>query len=299
MVDLNEMALFTQIVEAGGFTPAAKKSGVPLSTLSRKMTHLENRLGVRLIQRSTRHIHLTELGQQYYLQCKRMLEAAMEAESVVQNATNEPSGTLKLATPINMDSQFNSRLLSGYLEKFGKMNVEVHRYSDHIALIENGYDCAIYFGEVPESSNIVRTLGKDELILCASPSYLKKFGTPTTLADLNQHIGLQYDLLPFVYEGEAGSLVLPLPARYSGNDPVMVKHLAIDGVGICYLPRFGLLENVEAGTLLRVLPDWNQQLDISLVYPDKKNFSPKLDSFIDYLLAVIAEGNAPWDYANK
>lgn len=292
-LDLNEMALFTQVVETGGFTPAAKKSGVPLSTISRKMTNLEERLGIRLIQRSTRHIHLTELGEQYYAQCRRMLDAALEAESLVQNASSEPSGTLKMATPINLDSHFNSQLLAGYLEKYSKMNIEVHRYSDHVALIEEGYDCAIYLGKVPDSNNVIRGLGKDELILCASPSYLKKFGTPKSLADLSEHIGLQYDLLPFIYEENDGKVVIPLPARYSGNDPVMVKRLAIDNVGICYLPRSGLLDSLEDGSLLQVLPTWGQEVEISLVYPGKKNLSPKLDSFIEYLLASIEDGNNP------
>lgn len=294
-IDLNEMALFTQVVESGGFTPAAKKSGVPLSTVSRKMTNLEERLGVRLLQRSTRHIHLTEVGEQYYLHCRKMLDAALEAEQTIQNASQEPSGTLKLATPISMDSKFASKLLSGYLAKYPKMNVEIHRYSDHLALINEGFDCAIYLGKMPDSNNVVRSLGSDHLILAASPDYLEEFGTPQTLDDLSEHIGLRYDTLPFVYETKEGRIALPLPARYCGNDPIMVKRLAVDGVGICYLPRGGLMENFEAGALVQVLPEVESIIEMSLLYPGKRTFSPKLDTFIDYILEAFQQG-VPWDY---
>ncbi len=294
-MDLNEMVLFTHVVESGGFTPAAKKSGVPLSTVSRKMTNLEERLGVRLIQRSTRHIHLTELGEQYYVHCREMLDAALRADEVVQNASSEPSGTLKLATPISMDSKFTSQLLSGYLNRYRKMNVQVHRYIDDLALIDDGYDCAIVLGKVPDSNNVIRVLGSDKLILCASKQYLEAFGEPLTIDDLEKHIGLKYEVLPFVCDTDDGKVPFPLPARYAGNDPIMLKRLAIDGVGICFLPKGGLLDALEEGELVQVLPSVECTIEMSLLYPGKKNFSPKLDSFIEYLLSAIEQGDVPWD----
>jgi len=225
-----------------------------------------------------------------------MLDAAMEAEAVVQNASSEPSGTLKVATPINMDSQFSSQLLSGYLLKYPKMNVEVHRDSDNVALIEEGYDCAIYMGKVPDSNNVIRGLGKDEIILCASPKYLSTFGMPQSFDELVGHIGLQYDLLRFNQDDKKGGADIPLPARYSANDPILVKRLATDGVGICYLPKSGVLECLEEGSLVQVLPDWSVEVELSLVYTGKKNLSPKLDSFISFLLDAFENGEVPWDY---
>jgi len=294
-VDLNEMALFTQVVETGGFTPAAKKSGVPLSTVSRKMTSLEERLGVRLIQRSTRHIHLTELGEQYYVYCRKMLDAAMEAEELVQNASSEPSGTLKMATPFSMDSKFTSTLLEGYLSRYQKMNVEIHRYNDHLSIIDEGFDCAIMFGKIPDSNYVARSLGHDRLILCASPVYLKKSGEPKNIESLKEHIGLLFKTFPFVYDSGKEKIEFPLRARYVSNDPLGVKRFAIDDVGICYLPAGGIKEELDNGSLVQVLPEVESRMEISLLYPGKKNFSPKLDTLIEYMLSEFEKG-VPWEY---
>lgn len=295
MIDLNEMALFTQIVEAKGFTAAAKRSGTPLSTISRKFSNLEARLGVRLIQRSTRHIHLTDVGSTYYAHCRRMLDEAMAAEDAIQKASDEPEGTIRIASPFVLDSRFASNLLAGYLARFPKMNLQVSRVRERVPLIEGGFDCGIQIGKLADSSNVVRGLGSDQIILCASPRYLEKYGEPKLVSDLSQHIGLQDELIPFNYHHQGGELSFPLPCRFLHDDPTMAKSLAVDGVGICYLSRTGCLDNLDDGSLVHILPEVQYKMEISFVYPSRKQLSGNLATFLDYMLETF-ENSAPWEF---
>ncbi len=285
-LDLNEIAIFVKVVESGSFSMAARVLGIPKSTVSAKVSSLEQRLGLTLIQRTTRKLNITPPGQTFYLRCAGGLSEILAAQSEVTSAQSEPQGTLRLTAPAELGSTILPSIVSGYMKKFKKVKLELILSDRRVDLISEGIDLAIRGGNLADSSLIAKKLGNIYFAPIASPSYVKSAGLPKSPKDLVDHQCIQYNstgIEEWKLTGSKGSIVVPMSGRILINDLDMVKSLVFAGHGIGLLPNFLCSEDLIKGRLVRVLPDWkSHSSDVHFVYPAQKFVSPKVSSFIAY-----------------
>ena len=293
-VSLDEMATFVEVVNGGSFSNASANSGVPVSTVSRRISDLEKRLDVQLLHRTTRRQNLTDIGAVYYEHCSRMLQEAEAAELAVQNLQAEPSGTLRTTSPFPLDDPFSSQLFLTFINKYPKVKVEFFVHTRKVDMIEEGLDCAIIPGNLKDSSLISRGIGTSRIIHCASPAYIKKYGFPKDIEHIQHHHLVNYD--PPSWLGiERNPLSEIVESRFFTNDFFAARRAAIDGVGIACLPEVQIIKSLELGELVEVLPELSISVPVSLVFPSNKKFTTKLRAFIDHMVSFSSE-HAPWEF---
>ncbi|HEY4239843.1 MAG TPA: LysR family transcriptional regulator [Kofleriaceae bacterium] len=299
-MDLNDIVVFTKVVETRSFTGAAEQLGLPKSTVSRKLAQLEERLGVRLVQRTTRKLALTDIGQAYYERCARIVADVNAAETLVTDMQSTPRGRLRCTGPIDLSSRYLGAIIADFLSTHPDINVELDATDRVVDLIEEGFDVAIRIGPLPESTLIARRLCSITTVLCASPAYLAKRGTPHAVDDLEEH-----DRILFAPAARVQSWTLVngtdtyefgRPARFAANNINAVRDAAIAGAGIASLTDFMIETDCSASRLVRVLPEWTgQPIDVHAVYPARQNIPPRLGRFLDHLQQSL--NPPPWQQA--
>ncbi|MEK7355953.1 MAG: LysR family transcriptional regulator [Bdellovibrionota bacterium] len=284
-MDLNEVSVFIQVVQSGSFTQAARQLQMPNSTVSAKVSSLEKRLGLTLIQRTTRKLHVTPAGEAYFRKCLEGLERIRAAESEVVAAQGEPQGLLRITAPIELGTSVIPLVLSNFVAKYPKVNVEVLLTDRRIDLLADGVDLAIRAGELKDSSLISKKLGSATFSLFASPKYLKGRSIPKQPRDLADH-----QCLPFTPLGTdawkltngRSTVTAPLRSRVILNDLNLGKNLAVAGNGIALIPTFFCRQELKDGKLVRVLPEWRTGTSpVHFVYPAQRFVTPKLAAFIE------------------
>ncbi len=288
MDDLNEIAVFVKVVQAGSFTQAARQLGMPNSTVSSKVSSLETRLGVTLIRRTTRKLNVTPAGRSFFDQCLKGLAAIETAQGEILSGQGEPQGLLRLTAPAELGSSLLPALVSEFTRKYPKVSIEVLLTDRLIDLLAENFDLAIRASILKDSSLIAKKLGAVSFGLFASPKYLKVAGQPQQPKDLMGHQFVQFTPLGTTEwklsgpKGEGRSEVkLPVPGRVLSNDMAMIKNLSLAGGGIAMLPTFYCLPEIDTGKLVRILPDWRANANpMSFVYPAQKFVLPKLSAFI-------------------
>lgn len=293
-MSLDEMATFVKVVDCGNFSKAAALTGIPVSTVSRRIADLEKRLSVQLLQRTTRQQRLTDIGNTYYEHCSRMLAEAEAAELAVQNLQAEPSGVLRLTAPMALDDPFSSRMIISFLQKYPKVRVESMVNARQVDLIEERYDCGLYAGSLQDSSLISRHFGSVKMIYCASPEYIDSHGLPVDEHQLQGHHLARFDF-PEWLQMKRDVLISKVESRHFTNDIVVARRAAIDGIGITRLPEVQILRNLEKGELVEVLPHLASAENAYIVFPSNKQFTTKLRAFIDHAIE-FSINNAPWDF---
>lgn len=295
--DLNEMAIFVHVVEAGSFTGAAKNLGLPKSTVSRKITQLEERLGVRLIQRTTRSLRLTDTGNAYYNHCARILSEIEEANIAVTQMQSTPTGTLRITAPVLFGSTVLSSLIAEYMEQHPQVSIDLVLSDQKLDLVQEGIDIAFRIGQLEDSSLIGRHLGDVRGLLCASPEYLAQQGSPQHPSELTSHTLLSAP------EWNNWSLVGPnkeefsvqVKPRLQVNDFASLYTLALSGVGIAPLPMLIAASAIRSGNLVPVLCDWPFEANpIHALYPSNRHLSAKVRSFVDFVIESVRP-NPPWE----
>lgn len=295
MQDLNEMAIFAVVVGSGSFTKAAEKLKLPKSTVSRKVSQLEKRIGVRLINRTTRNLKATETGKLYYQHCVKMLEQAEEADRVVNNMQAEPSGLLRISTPLSFGTPFFVGAIKKFLEQYPKVDVEIISDDKLIDMLDQEVDIAFRVGPLSDSSLIARNLGTARLSLCASPDYLAKHGNPKTLNDLNQHTCLSHPHSPWSFRGPSGQIDFDPKSRMISNDMEMIRKMSIDGFGIGAVPQILISEDIRAGRLITVLPETPfAERTFYLVYPSRREPPSKVIAFTEFIFSSC-QPIPPWE----
>ena len=295
--DLNEMAIFVRVVDSGSFTGAAKYLGLPKSTISRKITQLEERLGVRLLQRTTRSLNLTDTGTVYYNQCSRILSEIEEANLAVTQMQTTPTGTLRLTAPVLFGSAVLASLVSEFIEHHPQLNVELLLSDQQLDLIQDGIDIAFRVGQLEDSSLIGRYLGDVRGILCASPEYLAQHPAPTHPEELQKHQLLNTFQWPqWTVQGpDDKEITIPVKARITVNDFASLFTLTVAGSGIAALPMIIAAPAIRAGALIPVLTDWPfESAAIHALYPSNRHLSAKVRSFIDFFMSRVRP-NPPWE----
>lgn len=293
-MNFNEIAVFIQVVQSGSFTAAAKKLGMPNSTVSFKVSELENRLGVSLLQRTTRKLHITPVGQVFYENCLQGLEALRSAEEALLDTKDGPQGLLKVTAPVELGSSILPGIVSSFVQKFPKVNVEIILADRTVDLLGEGVDLAIRAGALKDSTMIAKRLGAVYFALFASNKYLKQMGTPKRIEELKGHHGIGFT--PLVGKGlkfsnsKSSVRTIDLPHRLMINDLNMIKALALNGEGIALLPTFLCNAEEKGGKLIRLLPEWTSDMQpIHFVYPAQKYVSPKLSAFISHAGEILKE----------
>lgn len=296
-VDLNSMAVFARVVEAQGFSAAARRLGLSKSAVSKHIAQLEDRIGARLLHRTTRSLRLTDVGSAFYERCARILAEAEEAELAVSHMSAAPRGTLRVSAPVSFGSRYLAKPIAELACLYPELRIEVVLADRLVDLVDEGYDVAIRIGRLPDSSLIAKRLCAMPGFIVASPTYLAAHGTPDVPADLAKHNCLSYSLSSTgdVYHFRDGDrdIALKVEGTMRANNGDILMEAVRQGVGLGYMPAFLAGCDLRTGTLVEILPQFRALPGaISAVYPHNRNLSVKVRVFVDYLVAHFAE--VPW-----
>ena len=290
--DLDDFYCFAQVVEHGGFSAAERATDIPKSKLSRRVYNLEERLGVRLIQRSSRHFAVTDIGMNIYRHAQVMLSAAQAAHDLVDHLSTEPRGTIKVSLPVSIAQNEMAKILPDFLKKYPEIKVQMMITNRRVDIINEGFDLALRVRtSLDDDPNLViRQFEKIEQHLFASQGYLNEFGDLKTPEQLSEH-----KILSMAEEHTEQFLILQneqqqqkkirINPTVMGSDLNMLAQLAASGCGITLLPDNVVQQYIERGELVRVLSDWKTAHGIfHLVYPSRRGLLPAVRVFIDYLV---------------
>jgi DNA-binding transcriptional LysR family regulator len=286
---LDGVDVFVKVVEAGGFSAAARQLGMPATTVSAKIARLEERLGVTLIQRSTRRMHVTAAGEAYYRRCAEAMQALRAGEDELDAGHAEPSGPLRITAPSDLAQRVLPPVVERYLGTYPKASVELVVTNVPLDLLAEGIDLALRAGPMKDSTLQSRSLGRGELRLFASRDYLKRHGTPRTARDLAGHDLIVHSRFPPAVLAEIagkGGDALAAPGRVRADDMQTLRALAARGLGIALLPEFSGAEMAADG-LVQVLPEFSMAAGSAhFVYPAGKFVPVNVRAFIDTAVAV-------------
>jgi DNA-binding transcriptional LysR family regulator len=287
-IDLNEIAIFVHIAKLGSLTAAARVLGLPKSTVSRKLSQLEERLSVRLVQRTPRHLSLTERGKIYFEQCSGVLDLVANAEAAVSNVDQAPHGLLRVSAGMDFGVAVVSPLIQEFLAAQPQVTVDLYLSDRTVDLVSEGFDVAIRIGAVHGAALLTRRLGTTSGMLCASARYLAENGVPKSPTDLAEHRCIVYNAPPHGSEWElvngSSRVLVQVTPRLAVNSLAMVRDAAIGGLGIARLPAFICGEPLSAGRLVQVLSSWTAvERPVYAVCLGKKYTPAKVRALLDFL----------------
>lgn len=296
MQDLNDLYFFVQVVDHGGYAAAGRALGIPKSKLSRRVLALEERLGVRLLQRSTRKLAVTEIGQEYYRHCVAMLVEAGAAQELIERSRSAPQGLIRISAPPALICFEIGPMIARYMAANPGVTIDLTSTSRRVDVIGEGIDVAlrVRFPPIEQTDLVMRTLGRSAQIMVASPDLVKGRTLPLVPADLGALPSL--DLAPqqarhvWELEGADGASVRVVhKPRLVTDDMAQLLHAALAGVGVVRLPAMVVGDNVEIGKLVNVTPGWTPKGGIvHAVFPSRRGLLPSVRSFIDFLAAEYA-----------
>jgi DNA-binding transcriptional LysR family regulator len=283
-MDLNEVAVFVKVVHAGSFSRAARQLGMPNSTVSSKVSTLEQRLGVTLLQRTTRKLHLTAAGERYLDRCKGSIAAIEAADSEMAAIQREPQGLLRVTAMVELGDSVLPAIVSKYLAKYPKVSVELIFTDRRVDLLSEGVDVAIRAGTLQDSTLIAKKIGMGYFSLYAAPKYLRAHGTPTAPRELRQHHCIHFSAIgAAVWDLRSikERAKVAVPSRVGSNSLAFSRALCLAGEGIAILPALLCQADVRARKLQPVLPGWHSNAaPIHFVYPAQRFVTPQLSAFI-------------------
>jgi DNA-binding transcriptional LysR family regulator len=291
---MDAIAVFVKVVESGSFSTAAKRLGMPKTTVSAKVAGLEKRLGARLIQRTTRKLRMTEAGEKYFRHCEIAIREVELGEAALQSAKEKPYGVLKITASVALGHALLPRISRAYAAKYPDVSLELILTNRIVDLVEEGVDLAIRFaGALKDSSLIARRFFETGSDLWASPKYMKVFGKPTHPRDLANAAFVTH---PF----QKGSVLLTngksdfevqMKGRLHTDDVELIKALIVLGEGIAWLPDYLTADAAKAGKLVRVLSQWRpkqQQFGtLYFIYAGRRYALPKVEAFIQTALELV------------
>jgi DNA-binding transcriptional LysR family regulator len=292
------MAMFARVVERGSFAAAAEGSGMTPTMVGNHVRELERRLKGRLINRTTRRQSLTELGRRYHAKCVEILALVDSAELDAREMQASPRGRLRVSCPVTYGTRALVPVLATYLDRYPEVQVELSLNDRIVDLAEDGFDAAIRVGELPDSGLIARPLRPSPRIACASPAYLARHGHPQVPADLAQHNCLAFLFASgperdwrFPRPGGKGAEHIDVRGRLDVNGGMALREAALGGLGVILQPELMVKDDVEAGRLVRLFPDWPAPTwPVHVVHLPGTNRPPKLESFIAFLQETLGRG---------
>ena len=295
--DLNDLYFFAAVVEHGGFSAAGRALGVPKSRLSKRVAQLEERLGVRLLQRTTRRFVVTEVGERFYAHCRAVLEEAQAAQDAVDELRAEPRGVVRLSCPVSLTQTVLADVLPNFLTLYPKMQVRVVSSDRRVDVIGEGYDLAIRVRTKldTDANLVVRSFGQSRTLLVASPTLLNALGRPVVPAELSKLPGLSMREHEGAQVWELVSATgqqvnVEMQARLITGDFAVLLESARRGLGVTLLPDFVCAPAITRGDLEVVLPDWSVPEGIMhFVYPSRRGMLPGVRALVDFLAERLPE----------
>ncbi|WP_205609772.1 LysR family transcriptional regulator [Noviherbaspirillum galbum] len=288
------MKVFVAVVESGSFAGAAHRLDMSRAMASKSVAALEDHLGTRLLNRTTRRLSLTEAGMAFHERSVQILADIWEAEQVAGRMAAEPRGTLKVSMPLTYALHRLGSLVAQYVARYPKVKLDLSLSDRKVDLVEEGYDVAIRIARLPESGLIARKLGTVHSVIAGAPSYLARHGRPGVPADLSKHVCLGYALASLGEEwrlkGPDGIVSVRGTGSIRADNGDILRLAALAGGGLIFQPRFIVEDDLRAGRLERVLEDYtSEELGIHAVYPSRRHLSAKVRTFVDFLAAEMQE----------
>lgn len=301
MQDLSGISVFVAVIEAGSFTGAAEILGLSKSAVSKQVSRLEERLGAQLLNRTTRRLNLTEVGQGFYERCRRIVEAAEEAERAVTSLQETPRGRLKVTAPLSFGITHLAGVLPDFLNSYPELVLDVDFSDRRVDILEDGFDLAVRIGQLEDSSLIAKKIAVARRSVLAAPSYWESRGKPKHPNDLADHECLSYSLLstPNVWQFREPMsrdvLSVRVAGRLTSNNGNVLARAAAAGQGCVLQPNFICREFIQSGALEPALETYEPEpIGIQAVYPPGRHLSAKVRVFIDFLAARFKGAESDW-----
>ncbi|HWJ75390.1 MAG TPA: LysR family transcriptional regulator [Kaistia sp.] len=297
MSAFTDMEIFARVITAGSLSAAGRELGLSPAVVSKRLKRLEERLGTRLLQRTTRQIALTEAGRGFHDRVVQILASIEEAEAYVSRRSDVARGTLKISAPTSFGRLHVAPHLGRFLEANPGLTVNLALSDDFVDLVKEGVDVAIRIAELTDSSLVARRLAPNHRLLCATPGYLAGHGTPTSIADLSRHALLATaGQDPWRLEGSDGPVTVHIDGRLRTNSNEVVRAAVLGGLGIALRSTWDVGPELRTGQLVHVLPAYrtSRRVAVHAVYPSRRYLAAKVRLFIDYLAGLYGEHPA-WD----
>jgi DNA-binding transcriptional LysR family regulator len=300
MIDhASEMAAFVRVVDSKGFSAAAPALGLTPSAVSKLITRLETRLGVRLLQRTTRALHLTQEGEVFYASAQRIVGEIESLESQMTGHSGTPHGLLRVTTSLAFAAHQLAPVLPEFLARHPLVQLDLLPTDRVIDMVEEGIDVALRIGRLADTSFMARKIGEDKRLICATPAYLARHGTPLRPEDLARHnciVSAERAYLnrwPFRIDGQVSEI--EVSGRVAVSEGEMQMHLALQGIGIVRLTRLTMAQAVRDGALVPLLGDFSadEPVGIHAVYPHRRHLAPKVPAFVNFLIEKFTP--PPWE----
>ncbi len=300
MIDhAGEMAAFVRAVDARGFSAAAPGLGLTPSAVSKLVTRLETRLGARLLQRTTRAIHLTSEGEVFYEQARRIVDEIETLERRIADRRGTPQGLLRVTTSLAFATHQLTPVMAEFLARHPAIQVALLPSDRVVDMVEEGIDVAIRIGRLADTSFMARRIGEDKRVICAAPDYLARRGTPRRPEDLLCHECIlsreraHLNRWPFRIDDEVREL--EVTGRLAVDEGDAQLQLALQGIGVVRLTRLTVAQAVRSGRLVSLLPEFSadQPVPINAVYPHRRHLAPKVPAFVDFLIEKFTP--PPWE----
>ena len=293
LFDLDELYLFTQVFQHGSFAKVSRRLKIPKPTLSRKIQHLEECLGVQLFLRTTRSVRPSDIAKEFYHRALAVVAASDEARTLVQHSKQEPQGLLRIAAGVEYGTLVVSPAVNAFCKKHPRVDVELDLSGRHVDLVQEGFDVAIRIGLLADSSLASRRVGSVHYGLYASSVYLSKASELTHPEDLVRHQTLLFtrsrhgETWHFVNKNQDRAVVQTQP-RFRSNHVDVLKNAAESGLGIAFVPHFMVKDSVDSGRLIPLLSDWtSEEKPIHVLYPAQKFVVPKARAFVDFFCQFV------------
>lgn len=297
--DLNTLYYFTQVVEHGGFAPAGRALDMPKSKLSRRIAQLEERLGVRLIHRTSRHCSLTEIGQAYYQRCLAMRVEAESAAEVIERNRSEPQGLVRISCPTALLNSWVGPMLTRYMVKYPRVELFIESTNRRVDLLHEGFDIAlrVRFPPLENTDMVMKVLSNSTQCLVGSPVYREGLSSPASPADLNGLPSVHWGSAQREYQWElfgpdgTRALIRHAP-RMVTDDLLALRHAVLAGIGIAHLPTVVVREDLAAGRLVELVPGWTPKCGIvHAIFASRRGLLPSVRTLIDFLAEEFSQSD--------
>jgi len=297
MDHLGDLDIFARVVASRSMSAAGRELGFSAAVVSKRIRRLEERLGVRLLQRTTRQISLTEAGQGFYERVVSILSSIEEAEAWVARGSSVARGVLRVSAPTSFGRLHIAPHLKAFLDRYAAVTVDLDLSDAFVDVVGEGFDVAIRIADLGDSSLVARRLAANNRVLCATPDYLARHGQPETIDDLARHRLLIHNGDHWRLDGPAGPVVVPIKSPLRTNSSEVVREAVLAGIGIALRSTWDIGPELRAGRLKTVLPAYggSHRVAVYAVYPSRRHLEHKVRAFIDYL----AELYAPTPYWDK
>jgi len=290
----DEMQTFVEVARTGALAEAARKLNLSAPTVTKQITSLEDRLGIRLLNRTTRKVTLTEAGERFYQSCASILDQIEVAEAEVGQMGVGLHGSLRISSSTDFSRMYLSRAITEFARTSPRLKLQLSFSDENVDLQSTSFDIAIRIGELSDSTLVARKLGACRRVICGSPEYFEKFGKPETPGDLSNHECIGYEHLQgthgwnFNFDGR--TRVFRPQGRYFTNCGWMIRDLALAGLGLGFMPTFLIAEQLRDGRLVTVLDSYlADDVNVYAVFPSREHLSHKVRAFVDYLVEFFSE----------